>query len=702
MKKLLPFLLLLLAPISHAQCGGGGTHTLASYASATLQACLSSVNTDGTIITYSGNGSATWGAGAIVWTQTNSVTIQGLSTVVGNCTPLSTSCVTTDNSTITISGGGSSVLSITTLAGKSFRWTGTTLLGPSGGTAAFGQLNIGGGSTAVRLDHLHINDQINGDHFFQLNGWNGVIDHSFFDSTNQSNLFFMQITNTGASGYGHEAWAAPDAMGTSVCIYLENDVFQNGTFVYDTNFGGSACLRFSIVGPITRLQTHGTGSAGPVDAHRGGRKTEDYFNTLNYGTGSPGGSFSFVIDFESGVGMFFQNVSTLFNNFVQAFLPRNTTSPYTQSNSGWGACASSPIAGISGPSPWDQNTSGQNGYACLDQVGRGQGQLITGCFVAAGFGCTGTLNSVTGTQAWTNEALSPIYAWLNTVNQVPSTTTTVWEPSTGVVQKNRDYYLGIPNLNDSSTFNGTVGVGQGTLASAPGTCTKGVGYWATDQGSWNTSGNGVGNGVLYVCGASNNFMPYYTPFTYPHPLVTGGGGGGTVIISPNTATCPSTTLGTPIICQTFTLSNSNASPATSLSITFAGTNPTEFTQTNNCGTTLAGSSSCTIVASFVPLNIGSRTAQLQCQATIGGIVLTPATALLTGTGLSVPPAPANMFSMTGSGTLTMANFCKPIANQTQLCCGTDGCGESKNGGAFNKFLSGVTLSPGTPPSIATQ
>ena len=74
------------------------------------------------------------------------------------------------------------------------------------------------------------------------------------------------------------------------------------------------------------------------------------------------------------------------------------------------------------------------------------------------------------------------------------------------------------------SFNGTVGVGEGTLAARPATCTTGVGYWATDQGSWNTSSSnpqGVqlngGDGVLYRCVSTNTWASYYTPYTYPHP-----------------------------------------------------------------------------------------------------------------------------------------------------------------------------------------
>jgi hypothetical protein len=75
--------------------------------------------------------------------------------------------------------------------------------------------------------------------------------------------------------------------------------------------------------------------------------------------------------------------------------------------------------------------------------------------------------------------------------------------------------------NYKASFNGTVGIGRGPIASRPNTCTTGVGYWATDQGSWNAKLPTNTSGILYKCTAPNTWTPYYTPYTYPHPLRTG-------------------------------------------------------------------------------------------------------------------------------------------------------------------------------------
>jgi hypothetical protein len=62
--------------------------------------------------------------------------------------------------------------------------------------------------------------------------------------------------------------------------------------------------------------------------------------------------------------------------------------------------------------------------------------------------------------------------------------------------------------------------------------------------------------------------------------------------------------------QTITLTNLSTAPLQMFPFTFTGANASDFTQTNNCGNSVAGNASCTITVTFAPLATGSRTGTL--------------------------------------------------------------------------------------------
>jgi hypothetical protein len=415
--------------------------------------------------------------------------------------------------------GASPLITITSNASGTFRLAGITVRGGSGSLKETAVILIDGSSKQMRVDHIHIDMQAygtagsNSKPMRFLGPLNGVMDHSIVDLSRGAWLHFQ-----GNNEPGDAAWAAPTGFGGSNFIFIENNQFNAdadpdsptdyyGT-VSDCNAGGRFVIRYNTIVSAGVGQTHPTGGSG---RGRGCRAHELYGNgvtpaaSFDPGVDTPNFAFSYMT---SGTMLVWGNTANgVFKSFISLNSTRKDNNTYSQDATpdGWGYCGTS-FDGTR--SDWDGNTNTTTGYPCLDQPGRGQGDLLSGQFPNA-------VNTATGIIAWPNQALEPIYEWSNTASVVPGWGEAhVSNGSPGRLAENVDYYM------YTSSFDGTVGVGVNTHASRPSTCTKGVAYWSTDRGgNWNTNNASANDGTLDLCTSANTWTDaWYTPYTFPHPL----------------------------------------------------------------------------------------------------------------------------------------------------------------------------------------
>jgi hypothetical protein len=160
--------------------------------------------------------------------------------------------------------------------------------------------------------------------------------------------------------------------------------------------------------------------------------------------------------------------------------------------------------------------------------------------------------------------------------------------------------------------------------------------------------------------------------------------------------------------QTVTVSNTGTGPLTISSISMAGMNPGQFSQTNDCPATVAPGAFCTVSATFAPTTTGARSASISVNVAAPGV---SKSVPLSGTGtspvLSVSPATLSFgdqvirtvsplqtvtVSNTGTGPLTISSISMVGMNPGQFSQ-TNDCPATVAPGAFCTVS--VTFAPTT-------
>jgi hypothetical protein len=465
-------------------------------------------------------------AGTVSWTSgltiTKGITLMGQTTTDPVAKTAVDTTIIQDNLPTDVS-----LIAFSTTLGKAYRVTGITFRkGTETRGTSTGIITLRGNSQSARIDNNHFDDVAYRTNQIYINDVLGVIDHNVFDYTTQTvkhTVYFdMGVWNGGVQNYGNSSWADPAYYGTNRFMFVEDNCVNNTSGIaYGGPFDGSSGARFVIRHNHlydTSIIPHGTNGG----SYRGTRTIEVYNNDFHWtmaqtpiglqtggmishdnthdGTIFPGNHLllntrTIVVgpSFGGSTGDNVWDVNVTpdpnvsgtagagSNNTTVVDLSKNWTvnqwAGFTVkrvSDNGLSFVTSNTATALTviynsdngGSATWATGDQYQihKVSISMDQPGRGAGDLID----ASDF--HNPINSTTGTPSWTHQALEPCFAW----NDVYTPTSTPIVIALGMgqsttLQENRDYYNRAPQSGDA----------------------------------------------VYP----------YTPYTYPHPLVSGGGDG---------------------------------------------------------------------------------------------------------------------------------------------------------------------------------
>jgi hypothetical protein len=225
--------------------------------------------------------------------------------------------------------------------------------------------------------------------------------------------------------------------------------------------------------------------------------------------------------------------------------------------------------------------------------------------------------------------------------------------------------------------------------------------------------SGLTNGVAYTCTAR---AANVTGFGAPSSTLDVTVGLPAISVSAMAMAFPAATVNTLGSTQSLLVTNTGVGNLVLSNIDRNGTHPSEFLLgpggTCTMGTVLAQNQSCSVPITFAPTGIGLRTANLVIASNVAG---SPTTVTLSGSGRSVPGAPAIGTSILGDGFVYLvfaapaSDGGAPIVSYTATCVGVEPASATRSPILINGLTNGVsytcsvtaTNSAGTGPASAT-
>jgi hypothetical protein len=445
-------------------------------------------------------------------------------------------------------------------------------------------------------------------------------------------------------------------------VNISNVQVQNtGTTVMQAETGGSAS--------VSGVTASGIGVAGAYnDGYNSGTYTPGAF-TFNLGSGNSGWSTtpqltSFPEPVQAGA-LHVSSTSLAFGDVASG--SKSATQSVTVTNPGTSAVS---VSSVSATGPFTETNT------CGSSIAAGGSCTVTVTFAPTSGGpLTGTLTvstsapggpvtvalSGTGVTSTTNLALNqPITASSN-ASGYPATdandgnTSTYWEsldgsayPQTltvdlGTAQSIGSITLDLPPSSAWSTRTETLSVLGSTNDSSFSQIVGSAGYtFNPSTGNTVTISLPSGTSTRYVELSFTANTGWSAAQVSEFEIFPGGGGGttpppssATLTASPTSLSYGSETVNSPSAAQSVTVANTGNAAASISSISA----PTGYSQTNNCGSSLAAGASCSVSVVFDPSATGTYNGNLTVNSNATNSTLSVS---LSGTGASASGTPTNL------------------------------------------------------------